>query len=148
MKFIDFFVLHKTIVVVIFVIVMITAGVVFYLMTSQKSDIDVEFDEGQFPAIRVMIYNGCGFMGVANNVRAYITRNNLNISVVGIGNTRRFVYDESLIVVKQYDPVDLRRLQVMTGIQNVVYALNENYLAPFIIIAGRDYQMFFDVGWN
>jgi len=103
---------------------------------------DDEFDERNFPAIRVVVHNGCGFMGVANNVRRHLF--DKNIDVVGVGNTRRFIYDETLIVVKHNDEVDLRRLQRMTGIENVIYAVNENYFVPFIIIAGRDYQRFFD----
>jgi hypothetical protein len=139
---------QNLVIAVLLVIVFISTAIVVYFTTVYSSVEEVLFDETQFPAIQVLIYNGCGFTGVANNVRAYISRNNLNINVVGIGNTRRFVYEESLIVVKHYDRLDLRRLQSMTGIQNVAFAINENYIAPFIIIAGRDYQTFFYTEWN
>lgn len=129
----------------IILVSIIIASVILLIVVADydRRDIDDdEFDERNFPAIRVVVHNGCGFMGVANNVRRHLF--DKNIDVVGVGNTRRFIYDETLIVVKHNDEVDLRRLQRMTGIENVIYAVNENYFVPFIIIAGRDYQRFFD----
>jgi hypothetical protein len=135
-------------IIVLIIIVAISTVTVIFITAIYRSEEVIALDESEFPAIHVLVYNGCGFTGVANNVRSYISRNSLNINVVGIGNTRRFIYNESIIVVKHYDETDLRRLQNMTGIRNVAFALNENYMAPFIIIAGRDYQNFFYGGEN
>lgn len=99
--------------------------------------------ENNYPAIKIMVHNGCGFSGVAGNIRNYLSGK--NIEVIGVGNTRKFIYDESVIVVKHDDDVDLKRLQRMTGIENVIYAINNNYFVPFIIIAGKDYQQYFNL---
>jgi hypothetical protein len=106
---------------------------------SQKDD--NLLSEDNYPSIKIMVQNGCGFAGVANNVKTSL--NDKNIDVIGIGNTRKFIYDETVIVVKQIDEVDLKRLQRMTGIKNIVYSVNENYFVPFIIIAGKEYQRYF-----
>jgi len=95
------------------------------------------------PAIKVTVQNGCGFAGVANNVRRFLTEK--NVDVVATGNARKYVFDQSVIVVKQDEQDDLKRLQKITGIKNVIYALNDNSITPFIIIAGKDYQNYFSL---
>jgi len=106
-----------------------------------KKVVDDILDEAYMPAIRIFVHNGSGFRGVANNIRQSVFGR--NIEVVGVGNTRQFIYDETVIVVKHDDETELIRLKRMTGIENVIYAVNSNYYVPFIIIAGRDYQRFF-----
>jgi heme/copper-type cytochrome/quinol oxidase subunit 2 len=125
------------------VIAIVLAFVSFYLYHRAKTYPALQ-SEDFYPSIKVIVYNGCGFTGVANNVK-----NNLsdkNIDVIGTGNTRKFIYDETLIVVKRIDDIDLRRLQRMTGIHNVIYSVNNDFFAPFIIIAGKDYQRYFKAG--
>jgi len=116
-------------------------GLILLIKSCSKKDANDYLSESNFPSIKIMVQNGCGFNGVAQNVRNSLI--NKNIDVVGIGNSRKFIYDESLIVVKHDDEVDLRRLKNMTGIENVIYAVDENYFVPFIIVAGKDYQKFF-----
>ena len=133
------------VIIIISVVVSIGLFVVFINIEHQQY-VEDEFDERYLLAIRVVVHNGTGFRGVANEVRQSLFGK--NIEVVGVGNTRRFVYDETIIVVKHDNELELRRLKRMTGIENVIYAVNENYYVPFIIIAGRDYQRFFDAGVN
>ena len=125
-------------------IVFIVVSMSFYMViNSCEREIEEEvINESDFPSIRIMVQNGCGFIGVAQNVRNAVQQK--NIDVVGVGNARKFIYNETVIVVKHDDEVDLKRLQNMTGIENVIYAVNENYFVPFIIIAGRDYNKFFN----
>ena len=133
--------------ITLIIIIVLSIGLFILLLSIDSKRVEEnEFDERNYPAIRVVVHNGCGYVGVANNVRRYLF--DKNIDVVGVGNTRRFIYDETIIVVKHEDDVDLRRLQNMTGIPNVIYAINENYFVPFIIIAGRDYQRYFNINRN
>jgi len=122
------FILHLVLISFIFV----------YSCEKKKKNID---NEEIYPAIQVIIQNGCGFSGIAFNLKNSL--HEMNIDVVDIGNTSKFIYDETLIVVKHNDPEDLQRLKKITQIENVVYALNDEYLVPFIIITGKDYQKYF-----
>ncbi|MCL2065245.1 MAG: LytR C-terminal domain-containing protein [Candidatus Cloacimonetes bacterium] len=123
--------------------VIILASIMLYIGINSKDRRETEsyLSESDFPSIRIMIQNGCGFVGVAQNVRNAVSQK--NIDVVGVSNSRKFIYNETIIIVKHDDEIDLQRLKNMTGIENVIYAVNENYFVPFIIIAGRDYQRFF-----
>ncbi|MDP2172343.1 MAG: LytR C-terminal domain-containing protein [Candidatus Cloacimonadaceae bacterium] len=97
-------------------------------------------DEDSMPAIKVVVVNGCGYVGLASEYEKYIMCK--NIEVLRLENTRKPLYDKSIIVVKKEDKQDLERLKKMTGIQRWTMALNEHYDAPFIIILGRDYEEF------
>jgi hypothetical protein len=97
--------------------------------------------ELQLPAIKVALINGCGYQGVANNIAEAMT--DKNIDVVQVANARKFIYKESIIVVKIPDNDDLQRLKEMTGINQVIYAVNNSSQVPFFIIAGKDYQKYF-----
>ena len=92
------------------------------------------------PAIKVIVSNGCGYESLATDYANYISK--LNVEVVKLTDTPKPIYDKSLIVVRKQDEQDLKRLQVMTGIQRFTLAVNEASEAPFIIILGRDYQQF------
>ena len=133
------------VIVIVSIIVSIGLFLIIRSYESQPYEED-DIDERYLPAIRIVVHNGCGFRGVANNVRQSLFGK--NIEVVAVGNTRQFIYDETIIVVKHDSEMELRRLKRMTGIENVIYAVNENYYVPFIIIAGRDYQRFFSAGMN
>ena len=122
------------------IVIFVIAVVVMINLFNKETDYD-PLCESNFPSIRIMVQNGCGFSGVAQNVRTSLSSQ--NIDVVGVSNSRRFIYDETLIIVKHDDAVDLERLKRMTGIKNVIYAINENYFVSFIVIAGLDYQDFF-----
>lgn len=131
---------------VFFGIVLILSFTLYFLLSKYNKQTEESIEvisEEHYPAIRVYIYNGCGFQGVANRINEYLI--DKNIDVVNTRNAQRFVYDESIIVVKHDDKKDLKRLQNMTGIKNVIYAVNSNFDVPFIIIAGKDYEKYFTI---
>ena len=129
---------------IIILLTLVILGLSVYFILNRKiEEKDGLLSEDNYPSIKIMVYNGCGFSGVANNVKNYLQTK--NIDVVNTRNTQRFVYDETLIVVKKNDEIDLKRLQKMTGIEHVIYATNDNFDVPFIIIAGKDYQKYFKV---
>jgi hypothetical protein len=131
---------HKYLIALI-IFIILSVIIVVIINKTDENYFEDPFPESDFPSIRIMVHNGCGFTGVAQNIRNSLIGK--NIDVVEIGNTRRFIYNETIIVVKHDDPEDLLRLKRMTGIENVIYAVNQNYFVPFIIIAGRDYQKYF-----
>ena len=135
-----FSVKYAIIVLITFVILGLSA---FFILNRKIEENDGLLSEDNYPSIKIMVYNGCGFTGVANNVKNYLQSK--NIDVVSTRNTQKFVYDETLIVVKKNDEIDLKRLQKMTGIENVIYATNDNFDVPFVIIAGKDYQKYFKI---
>ena len=92
------------------------------------------------PAIKVVVSNGCGYIDLAQDYANFIK--DRNIEVVRITSTSKPIYDVSLIVNKNGDEQDLRRLQAMTGIQRNTMATNPDFDAPFLIILGRDYDEF------
>ena len=133
--------------VIVIISVVLAIGLIVVVMNIERQPIEEdEFDERYLPAIRIVVHNGTGFRRLANEVRQSMFGK--NIDVVGVGNTRNFNYDETIIVVKHDDETELRRLMRMTGVRNVIYAVNENFHVPFILIVGRDYHLFFDIERN
>jgi hypothetical protein len=131
----------KKTVLKISILILIFAGVLVYFLFytsyfSQKPKTDE-----LFPAIKIGLVNGCGYQGVAANIADFL--DNKNIDVVQVANARKFIYKETIIVVKQDDEVELKRLMTITGIKQVIYSLNETYPVSFLIIAGKDYQTYF-----
>ena len=97
--------------------------------------------EGTLPSIKIILLNGCGFQGITHNVE--VDMKEMNIEIIGRENAHRFIYDQTLIVVKTKHTEDLERLKRMTGISNVIYAVNDSYPVPYLIILGKDYTNFF-----
>lgn len=128
-------------VVILLLTLIILSGSAFYAYQLYFNKNIAENKEDQFPAIKIALVNGCGYQGVAAHISEAI--NDKNIDVVQIANARKFIYKESIIVVKINDQNELERLKEMTGIKQVIYALNESSTIPFIIIAGKDYQKYF-----
>lgn len=120
------------------VIIAVAGYVLFRDYLNPESRMSAE--EAKMPAIKVIVSNGCGYEQLATDYAEYISK--LNIEVVKLTDTPKPIYDKSLIVVRKQDDQDLKRLQVMTGIQRYTLALSEASEAPFIIILGRDYQEF------
>ncbi len=131
----------KKALIIISILILTGCGIFFYLVIYPKMNEKSDHSEEQFPAIKIGLVNGCGYQGVASNIAESMT--DKNIEVVQISNARKFIYKESVIVVKVNDKNELERLKKMTGIKNVIYALNDSYPVPFLIIAGKDYQTYF-----
>ena len=94
--------------------------------------------ETGLPAIKVVVTNGCGIDRLAFDYAQSI--DDLNVEVVALGNTKRPIYDKSIIVVRNGDMQDLKRLQDMTGIKRYTFAVDDNFQAEFEIIIGRDFD--------
>jgi len=114
--------------------------IVWVCFQSARND-DQKISQKYALSIKVSVQNGCGFTGVASHIRRSLA--DKSVDVISTGNARKFIYEETIIVVKLDEPDELKRLQSITGIKNVIYAENSNYPVPFIIIAGRDYQNYF-----
>ncbi len=96
--------------------------------------------EKNLPPIRIELLNGCGIADVARKVRDHFIE--YNIDVIRFGNAKKYIYKKSIIVVRKDEKDDLERLKEKTGIEQVVFALDEQAETPFQIIIGDDYQRF------
>ncbi len=114
-------------------------GILWYKYKAGGSNSGAE-DENKLPAVKIILVNGCGFEGVAKEFSDFLS--DKNVDIVSMGNTLRPVYDKTIIVNKKGDRTDLERLQRMTGIQRYTEARNENALAAFEIIIGKDYETY------
>lgn len=125
--------------IVIVIILISTLGIFLYKfkVLDKTGDID---DEHKLPAIKIILTNGCGFEGLAKEFSEFLDEK--NVDVIAIGNTRRPVYDKTIIVIRKGDNEDLRRLQRMTGITRFTMARTESALAEFEIIIGKDYEQY------
>lgn len=90
------------------------------------------------PAIRVRVLNGCGYRNAASDYSNHLIQ--YNIDVIDVGNTGKFIYNRSIIVIKQEDKQDLARLMKYTGITRKIYALDNQAIESFQIIVGRDFR--------
>jgi len=125
--------------IVIGIGLVLTSAVVIMLVVFLRSADDYNRDmEAGLPAIKVVVTNGCGIDRLASEYAQSIDK--LNIEVVALGDTQRPVFDKSIIVVRNGDMQDLKRLQDMTGIKRHTIALDRNYQAEFEIIIGRDFD--------
>jgi hypothetical protein len=94
--------------------------------------------EATLPAVRISLKNGCGFEGAATDMTEFLS--DKNIDIVSTGNAEKFIYNKTIIVVKEWDPKDLVRLMKMTGITQWTRAESDFPVAPFVIIIGKDYE--------
>ncbi len=131
----------KTVIILLVLSLFIVSGYFYYTHYYKHSGKTGLNGEDQFPAIKVILLNGCGYQGVANYIMESLGSKNIDVDVMT--NTRKFIYKETIIVVKKNDKNELERLKAMTGIQKVIYALNESSSVPFYIIAGKDYLTYF-----
>ncbi len=98
--------------------------------------------EKNLPPIQIELLNGCGVPDVARKVRDRLLDH--NIDVIRFGNAKKYIYNKSIIVVRKDHKDDLERLKANTGIDQVVYALDEMAETPFQIIIGDDYKRFLE----
>jgi len=124
-----------------FALIVVVLVTVMSIRFCHTTDDETDIVQKYSPSIKVTVENGCGFNGVANYIRRALAEK--KVDVISTSNAKKYVYDETIIVVKINETADLKRLQAITGIKNVIYAENQNSIAPFIIIAGRDYQQYF-----
>lgn len=120
-------------------IVLSAAGIIWYKLRVLDKN-DVAEAEHKLPAVKIILTNGCGFEGVAKEFSDFLA--DKNVDIVSMGNTLRPIYDKTILVNRKGDVADLQRLQRMTGIERYTEARNENALAEFEIIIGKDYETY------
>ena len=125
---------------ILIVILLIAIGIVVYLKGWYPHGDQPGWTEDKLPAVKVVVLNGCGFVGLASEFAEHIK--DKNIDVVSLGDTPKPIYDKSVIVVRKGDAQDLKRLQKMTGIERSTLARTEYFLADFEIIIGRDFELY------
>jgi hypothetical protein len=125
---------------ILILIVVIGAGALVYFKGWYPNGEDQIWTEDKLPAVKVVILNGCGFIGLASEYADFIK--DKNIDVVSLGDTPKPIYNKSLIVVRTGDMQDLKRLQKMTGIERYTMALTKFHTAEFDIIIGQDYELY------
>ncbi len=102
--------------------------------------------------LAVKILNGCGIPGLARDYETYLKEKyggyeNILFKFSEPSNTRKYIYNKSVIVVSQEldlsaSPNNLEILIERTGIKNWTYAIDNVELPDyqFLIIIGRDFQ--------
>ena len=102
--------------------------------------------------LAVKILNGCGVPGLARAYETYLKEKyggyeNILFKFSEPSNTRKYIYNKSVIVVSQEldlstSPNNLEVLMERTGIKNWTYAIDNVELPDyqFLIIIGRDFQ--------
>jgi hypothetical protein len=123
--------------VIVGILVISCGGILWYKYGDKAGDNDKD-QEHKLPAIKLVLTNGCGFEGVANDFGDFLA--DKNVDIVSVGNTRLPINDKTYIVNRKGDIEDLQRLHRMTGIDRWTEARNENALAEFEIIIGKDYE--------
>lgn len=129
-----------TAIIILIAISLSAVGILLYkydvLNRGNKAD-----PEHTLPAIKIILTNGCGFEGLAREFTSFLT--DKNVDIISIGNTRKPIYDKTIIVIRKGNGEDLKRLQRMTGINRFTEAKNEEALAEFEIIIGKDYEQYY-----
>jgi hypothetical protein len=108
----------------------------------QRNEQKIEF-KGR---VKVALLNGCGYPGIAAQVKDYLIDNySVNIDVLDWRNVDRnmFIYEKSILVVKKDNKEKLQFLQQLTGIKRYIYALNSDVNEEFQIILGKDFHKYF-----
>ena len=95
-------------------------------------------------AVKVSILNGCGYPGIATDVKEQLLENDL-IDVIAWKNNFRnmFIYDQTIIIAKRDNPKKLKYLMDITGIKRRAYAFNSDNIEEYYIILGKDYKKYF-----
>lgn len=142
--------LRQKIILAILVFVIIATAVILYLFhSSNRQEEIINIDDREL-AIKVL--NGCGIPGLARDYETFLKEKfsayeNTFFKFSEPSNTRKYIYNKSVIVVSQeidksVSPNNLEVLIERTGIENWTYAIDEVELPDyqFLIIVGRDFQ--------
>jgi hypothetical protein len=132
---------------VIVIIVLIIIGVTLYLgynKLKDKNESEVNAINIPETAIKVSILNGCGFPGIATEVKEKLMRKGKIDVIAWKNNTRNmYIYKQTIIIAKHNEPEKLAYLQSITGIPFRAYAYNSNNIEEFFIVLGLDYKQYF-----
>ncbi len=139
----------KILIAIVLLIAISFLGLYLFKIFNEEEDILADIDKRE---ISVQILNGCGISGLAREYEEFLVKkfeeygaNMFKFSEAS--NTRKSIYNKSIIVVVREvdfaeEPNNLEILQERTGIENWIYAIDENEKPDnqFIIIIGNDFQ--------
>jgi hypothetical protein len=133
---------------IILIIVFILIGSIWYFFREKLDVINIIMtsDEIAEPetSIKVSIVNGCGFPGIATEVKEKLIKKGKIDVIAWKNNTRNmFIYKQTIIIAKQDNPEKLAYLQHLTGIPFRAYSFNPNSIEEYYIILGHDYEKYF-----
>ena len=131
--------------IVAFLIILILFFVLYFNSFTKQNEDNSEIVKIPETAVKVSILNGCGFPGIATEVKEKLLEKE-NIDVIAWKNNTRdmFIYKQTIIVAKHHEPKKLDYLMNVTGIPFRAYAFNENSIEEFYIILGNDYKKYFN----
>jgi len=119
----------------------------FYIYLVKKPLPEAEVKKIEFSGrMKVAVLNGCGYPGVATQVKDYLIDNySKNVDVLDWRNVdlNMFIYEKSILVVKKRDKKKLKFLQQLTGIKRRILSLNSDVNEEFQIILGKDFHKYF-----
>jgi len=101
----------------------------------------------KFSSVKIAILNGCGQKNAATEVKDFLFDKEINnLDIISWKNVPRqmFIYEKSLIIVKEKNEEKLNFLMKLTGIQRRIYAENDQFIEEFQIILGKDYKRYFN----
>jgi hypothetical protein len=128
-----------------FIVLVVLLVILFFLFFNQKKNSKIE-ENISFSSVKIALLNGCGYNNVAKEVKDNIIDKNIsNLDIISWKNieSKMFIYDKSIIVIKKYNKEKLDFLVNITGINRRIFAINDNYIEEYQIILGKDYKKYF-----
>lgn len=136
----------KKVIIIVSVILVVTA--LFFIMKKDKSVIKRSMFSVTFETnVKVSLLNGCGYRGIATEVKDYFVEKNFEmVDIISWKNVpgKNYIYDKTVIVVKKENQEKLDFLMNITGIPRKIYSLNNDNIEEFQIILGKDYKQYFN----
>ncbi len=124
------------------VLLLIIAAFIFYLFFNLKREKE-DVAKVSIPTIKLALLNGCGYPGIAKEVKDILIDKNFDIIAWRNVERNMFIYEKSIIVIKKYDQNKLAYFQEITGLNRRIFALDENTIEDFQIILGKDFKKYF-----
>jgi regulatory protein YycI of two-component signal transduction system YycFG len=90
--------------------------------------------------IQVEVLNGCGVSGIADKLTDYLREKSFD--VVNIGNYRSFEIDNSILIDRTGNLLNVKIIADSIGLNNsnIIQQINKDYLLDVTIILGKDYS--------
>ena len=108
----------------------------------------ISVEETKDISVKIAILNGCGYSGIASEVKEYFLNNHSdNIDVVGCKNveSNKFIYKQTIIVLKHDEPDKLAYIMKLVNIPRRIFAFDDNSIEDVQIILGQDYLEYFQI---
>ena len=90
--------------------------------------------------IQVEVLNGCGVSGIADKLTDFLREKSFD--VVNIGNYRSFEIDNSILIDRTGNLLNVKIIADSIGLNNsnIIQQINKDYLLDVTIILGKDYS--------